>query len=64
MKIAEKLLLFQELIYILLTTRKEIIQQHHNNALIKYFEIDKIMKIISQNYYFLLMRQKMKKHIQ
>ena len=64
MKIIKKLLLFQKLIYMLLITRKKMIQQHHNNVLTEYFEIDKIIKMISQNYYFLLMRQKMKKHIQ
>ena len=64
MKIVKKLLLFQELIYVLFVTRKEVIWQHHNNALTEHFEIDKMMKLISQNYYFLLIRQKMKKHIQ
>ena len=60
MKIMKKLLLFQELIYISSTTRKEIIWQHHDNALAKHFEINKTMKLISQNYYFLLIKQKMK----
>ena len=41
-----------------------MIEQHHDNALTKYFEINKIMKLIFRNYYFSQMRQKMKKHIQ
>ena len=45
-------------------TRKKVIQQHHDNILTEHFEINKIVKLISQNYYFSLMRQKMKKHIQ
>ena len=64
MKIMKKLLLFQELIYVSFTTRKKVIWQHHDNALAEHFEINKIIKLISWNYYFLLMRQKMKKHIQ
>src|SRR5947207_1186099 len=46
MKIAEKLLLFQELIYISSAIRKKVIEQHHNNTLAKYFRIDKTMKFI------------------
>ena len=64
MKIVKKLLLFQKLIYVSSATRKKMIQQHYNNILAKYFEIDKIMKLISWNYYFLLMQQKIKKYIQ
>ena len=64
MKIMKKLLLFQELIYISSATRKKMIEQHHDNVLTEYFEINKIMKLIFRNYYFLQMRQKMKKHIQ
>ena len=64
MKIVKKLLLFQELIYMSSATKKKIIWWHHNDALIKHFEIDKTVKLISQNYYFLLMRQKVKKYIQ
>ena len=52
MKVAEKLLLFQELIYMLSATRKKVIEQHHNEALTEHFEIDKTMKLISRNYYF------------
>ena len=63
-KIIKKLLLFQKLIYMSFTTRKKMIWQHHNNTLTEHFEIDKMMKLISWNYYFLLMRQKMKKYIQ
>ena len=64
MKITEKLLLFQELIYVSSATRKKMIEWHHNDALTEHFEIDKIMKLIFRNYYFLQMRQKVKKHIQ
>ena len=64
MKITKKLLLFQKLIYMLSATRKKVIQQHHDNVLTEYFEINKTVKLISWNYYFSLMRQKMKKHIQ
>ena len=64
MKIMKKLLLFQELIYVLSAIRTEIIQKHHDDTLTEHFEIDKTMKLISQNYYFSLMRQKMKKYIQ
>ena len=64
MKIMKKLLLFQELIYVSSATRKKMIEQHHNNALTEHFEIDKMMKLIFRNYYFLQMRQKVKKHIQ
>ena len=46
-KITKKLLLFQELIYISSAMRKKIIQQYYNNILIKHFEIDKIIKLIS-----------------
>ena len=59
----KKLLLFQELIYVLSATRKKIIEQHHDNVLAEHFEINKIMKLIFRNYYFLQMRQKVKKHI-
>src|SRR5436190_22560424 len=52
MKIVKKLLLFQKLIYMSSATRKKMMKQHHNNALIKHFEIDKIMKLIFRNYYF------------
>ena len=64
MKVTEKLLLFQELIYMSSATRKKMIEQHHNNVLTKHFEINKIVKLIFRNYYFSQMRQKMKKHIQ
>ena len=64
MKIVKKLLLFQELIYVSSATRKKMIEWHHDNTLTEHFEIDKIMKLISQNYYFLLIKQKMKKYIQ
>src|SRR5205085_8880458 len=64
MKIAKKLLLFQELIYMLSATRKKVIEQYYNDALTEHFEINKTMKLIFRNYYFLQMRQKMKKHIQ
>ena len=63
MKIAKKLLLFQKLIYMLSVIRKKMIEQHHNNVLTEHFEINKIMKLIFKNYYFLQMRQKIKKHI-
>ena len=52
MKIAKKLLLFQKLIYMSSATRKKMIEQHHDNVLTKYFEINKIMKLIFRNYYF------------
>ena len=64
MKVTEKLLLFQELIYMSSATKKEMIQQHHNNTLTEHFEINKIIKLIFRNYYFSQIRQKMKKHIQ
>ena len=60
MKIAEKLLLFQELIYVSSATRKKMIEQHHDDVLTEHFEINKIMKLIFRNYYFSQMRQKMK----
>ena len=60
----KKLLLFQELIYMSSATRKKMIEQHHNDALTEYFEIDKTVKLIFRNYYFLQMRQKIEKHIQ
>ena len=62
-KVVKKLLLFQKLIYMLLTTKKKMIEQHYDDALTEHFEIDKIMKLIFRNYYFSQMRQKMKKHI-
>ena len=64
MKITEKLLLFQELIYMSSATRKKVIEQYHNKALTEYFKINKTVKLISRNYYFLQIRQKVKKHIQ
>ena len=64
MKIAEKLLLFQELIYMSSATRKKIIKQHHNDVLTEHFKINKTVKLIFRNYYFSQMKQKMKKHIQ
>ena len=63
MKIAKKLLLFQELIYVSSATRKKVIEQYHNEKLAEHFKIDKTMKLISRNYYFLQIRQKVKKHI-
>ena len=63
-KIAEKLLLFQKLIYVLFTTRKKMIEQHHNDILTEHFEINKTMKLIFRNYYFSQIKQKVKKHIQ
>ena len=62
-KVAKKLLLFQKLIYMSSATKKKVIKWHHNNALTEYFEIDKTVKLISRNYYFSQMRQKVKKHI-
>ena len=56
MKIMKKLLLFQELIYVLSATRKKMIEWYHDNALTEHFEIDKIMKLIFRNYYFSQMR--------
>ena len=53
MKVMKKLLLFQKLIYMSSAIRKKMIEQHHNNTLIEHFEIDKIIKLISKNYYFL-----------
>src|SRR5205809_4820671 len=64
MKVVKKLLLFQELIYMLSAMRKKMIEQHHNNILTEHFEIDKTVKLIFRNYYFSQMRQKVKKHIQ
>ena len=64
MKIMKKLLLFQKLIYILSATRKKMIKQYHNNTLAEHFEINKIIKLIFRNYYFLQIKQKVKKHIQ
>ena len=46
-KVTEKLLLFQELIYVSFATRKEVIQQHHNNILAEHVKINKIVKLIS-----------------
>ena len=63
MKVIKKLLLFQKLIYVSSATRKKMIEQHHDNALTEHFEINKIIKLIFRNYYFLQMKQKMKKHI-
>ena len=60
----KKLLLFQELIYMSSATRKKMIEQYHDNAMTKYFEINKTMKLIFRNYYFSQIKQKMKKHIQ
>ena len=64
MKITKKLLLFQKLIYMSSATRKKMIKQHHNDTLTEHFEINKTMKLIFKNYYFLQIRQKIKKHIQ
>ena len=47
-KIVKKLLLFQELIYMLLTTRKKMIEQHHDDILTEHFEINKMMKWSNQ----------------
>ena len=55
-KIVKKLLLFQKLIYMSSATRKKMIKQHHNDALTKHFEINKIIKLIFRNYYFLQIR--------
>ena len=40
-----------------------MIKQHHDNTLTEHFEIDKTIKLIFRNYYFLQMRQKVEKHI-
>src|SRR5204863_5459086 len=60
MKVIKKLLLFQELIYVSSATRKKMIKKHYNDALMRYFEIDKTVKLIFRNYYFSQMRQKIK----
>src|SRR6266536_1495121 len=51
-KIAEKLLLFQKLIYMLSATRKKMIKQHHNDILTEHFKINKTVELIFRNYYF------------
>ena len=53
MKVTKKLLLFQELIYVSSATRKKMIKWHHNNILTEHFEINKTVKLIFKNYYFL-----------
>src|SRR5438034_10264303 len=45
-KVAKKLLLFQELIYMSSATKKKMIKKHHNNILTEYFEINKTVKLI------------------
>ena len=64
MKVVKKILLFQKLIYVSFVIRKKMIWQYHDNVLAEHFEIDKIIKLISWNYYFSLMWQKIKKYIQ
>ena len=63
MKITKKLLLFQELIYMSSAIKKKVIEQHHNKILTKHFEINKTVKLISRNYYFSQMKQKVEKYI-
>ena len=63
MEVVKELLLFQELIYVSSAMRKKVIEQHHDNALAGHFGIDKMVELISRNYYFSQMRQKVEKHI-
>ena len=54
-RINKNLLLFQELIYVSEYQQKDIIWMYHDKPLEEYCKIHKIIKAISQSYYFLHM---------
>ena len=62
-KINKNLLLFQELIYVSKHQQKDIIWIYHNKLLEEHCKIHKIIKAISQSYYFSHMWEKIKKYI-
>ena len=57
-KIFSELILFKELMYVAEYQQKEIIWIYHNNSLKEHYRIYKIIKTISQLYYFLHMQRK------
>ena len=62
-KINKGLLLFQGLIYIPEHQQKDTIQMYHNEPLEEHHEIHKMIKAISQSYYFPHMQEKVKKYM-
>ena len=52
-KISNELILFKELVYISEYQQKQIIKMYYNNSLKKHCETHKMIKAISQSYYFL-----------
>lgn len=47
----ERILHYQNLLYILTIILTELINYHYNNLLARYFEIKKTYKLIAQKYY-------------
>ena len=62
-KTNKDLLLFQGLIYMSEHQQKDIIQMYHDEPLEEHHDIHKIIKAISQSYYFLHMQEKIKKYV-
>ena len=61
--IHEKIIHFEELMYISINLKAEIIKQHHNFRIYEHPGVDKIMKHIRKNYYFPGIKKLIKKHI-
>ena len=62
-KTVNKLILFKELIYVTEYQQKNIIWIYHNNLLREYYKVHKIIKAISQSYYFLYIKKKVISYI-
>ena len=57
-KISNELILFKELVYILEYQQKQIMKMYYNNSLKEHYKTHKIIKAISQSYYFSYMQRK------
>ena len=62
-EIQNKILVFQDLIYILTRCKQEIINIYYSLKVHKHQELDKIMKRIFKIYYFLKLRKQIEKTI-
>lgn len=58
-----KILLYKKKLIIFQILRIEIIFCHYNDLFIKYFNINKMVKLIAKKYYWLLFKIDIKKHI-
>ena len=62
-KTNNRLILFKELVYVSEHQQKNIIWMYHNKSLREHHEVHKIIKAISQSYYFLHMRKKVQDYV-